>query len=1272
MADLTRPDFGEAWASEGEKLSPDSAKIKLGWVREMMPYQFENFLQSRQDEAILYLLQKGVPEYSPTQEYTANKSVVVYQGNLYMATATVIGVLPTVAASWKRISPTVGTNGAVAISSGGTGATSVAEARTNLGLGTASTANLPSTNGVVVRSGDNTLISRLLTGTSGNISITNPDGAAGNININVGTNVAQLDKDSSWTSKGGITLPKGSSSNRGVEVAGKIRYNTELQKFEGYNGTSWNALGAASEVEITTLSGDGVTAVFTLNTPAFSESSTDVYIGGVYQNKGTYSVSGTTLTFSEAPTPGTDNIQVVSRRVTDLGIARASQVSIEDTSNYYTSPTVEGALREVGDKAKFVKNAILSYPDYASASAAAAMLPDGQEIEAPNADGRLSRFEVQGNALVFKDYAPDAIRMQSYTALRAYTGNAQAIDITTPGVAGRFYLDASDTITADNGGTVIVGADGRRWKRSYGWEVDARWFGAKADYNPATGTGTDNTPAFMAALATYQPVTAPFGLYMISGDGIVIEPGQTLDGKADGYIGSQVDSALWGPGPGVVLIPRNVNASYSVDAMITECELSGGVLANPSAGAAYTASSGTRLNTYRLHDFTNQNAVGATAATPRQISVAVRVKRGARLSGVFIRTTSNSGALTLNAEESNHGHAPDIGILAENAAFSQIRNCHASWAFRMYAFASLQVEASDGYYPQGDRLITDRCFFEGHVSYGIRNYDSVVTTAISGNTVRCKWFRSHRFTPTGQVRIGSTLYTYTSLAHDPGTNELVFTLTASPSETAGALMCRGQDARSYGQGGTIVSNSFLRSISHPSSRPSTDSWFAAPFPYCGKLIEISGTQVRGIHFIGSNYLHSREDIALWVNNGSDVYLSGYHEPKWLNTGGDHGAACARFIALSLAAKTAIGVPQPVGGADSIYFRDWSQTETGTDRSPVLRNRPTYGRFGTADGYYNPECGDALDYDTSITTSGYGKDFRAPNTGTRHPFTFRDRNNNVRASMDRNGRWQFGDSGLEAITADLEAGVPGTFQSAGTTTVRAKNTASATRTQFQAVNTAGNAALAVGSAGEGELRSGNVTRLTFVFNRFAPASDGSMDFGGASNRIKQIFATDSAIQTSDANEKTAPEPIPDALLDAWGEVHSTAWKWLHSVAQKGDLARTHTGPIAQHLRDALVRHGIMQEGSTDCPWAGLGYDEWPAEYQPVFATRLIEKIVETEPGVFTPVEMSEEYETGEMRLVKAAGSRWSIRPTECLFVAVEYLNRRCDRIEQRLTALEADG
>ena len=61
MVDIVRPVYGEAWASVGEKVSPTLTKIQGGWIQEMMPYQWENFLQNRQDTALLYMLQKGVP-----------------------------------------------------------------------------------------------------------------------------------------------------------------------------------------------------------------------------------------------------------------------------------------------------------------------------------------------------------------------------------------------------------------------------------------------------------------------------------------------------------------------------------------------------------------------------------------------------------------------------------------------------------------------------------------------------------------------------------------------------------------------------------------------------------------------------------------------------------------------------------------------------------------------------------------------------------------------------------------------------------------------------------------------------------------------------------------------------------------------------------------------------------------------------------------------------------------------------------------------------------
>jgi hypothetical protein len=55
--------------------------------------------------------------------------------------------------------------------------------------------------------------------------------------------------------------------------------------------------------------GDGTTTAFILSNSVANENVLSVYINGVYQNKNTFSVSGTTLTFSEAP-PTTSLIEV--------------------------------------------------------------------------------------------------------------------------------------------------------------------------------------------------------------------------------------------------------------------------------------------------------------------------------------------------------------------------------------------------------------------------------------------------------------------------------------------------------------------------------------------------------------------------------------------------------------------------------------------------------------------------------------------------------------------------------------------------------------------------------------------------------------------------------------------------------------------------------------------------------------------------------------------------------------------------------------------------
>lgn len=52
--------------------------------------------------------------------------------------------------------------------------------------------------------------------------------------------------DSSFTSTGAVLLSKGTTAQRPAGVAGKVRFNTTLTQFEGYNGTSWGTIGGGA------------------------------------------------------------------------------------------------------------------------------------------------------------------------------------------------------------------------------------------------------------------------------------------------------------------------------------------------------------------------------------------------------------------------------------------------------------------------------------------------------------------------------------------------------------------------------------------------------------------------------------------------------------------------------------------------------------------------------------------------------------------------------------------------------------------------------------------------------------------------------------------------------------------------------------------------------------------------------------------------------------------------------------------------------------------
>jgi hypothetical protein len=75
---------------------------------------------------------------------------------------------------------------------------------------------------------------------------------------------------------------------------------------------------ASSTLAVQNFSGDNSTVAFVLSSSPLEEN-TFVMVEGVYQQKNTYSISGSTLTFSVAPPTGTTNIEVVTVGAVAIG-----------------------------------------------------------------------------------------------------------------------------------------------------------------------------------------------------------------------------------------------------------------------------------------------------------------------------------------------------------------------------------------------------------------------------------------------------------------------------------------------------------------------------------------------------------------------------------------------------------------------------------------------------------------------------------------------------------------------------------------------------------------------------------------------------------------------------------------------------------------------------------------------------------------------------------------------------------------------------------------
>lgn len=95
----------------------------------------------------------------------------------------------------------------------------------------------------------------------------------------------------------------------------------------------------------------------------------------------------------------------------------------------------------------------------------------------------------------------------------------------------------------------------------------------------------------------------------------------------------------------------------------------------------------------------------------------------------------------------------------------------------------------------------------------------------------------------------------------------------------------------------------------------------------------------------------------------------------------------------------------------------------------------------------------------------------------------------------------------------------------------------------------------------------------------PGADNAQTLGGVSQRWSVVYAATGTINTSDENEKLWLGAMTTAERNAAGRIaeHLGSFKWLASVAQKGQAARRHFGVTAQEVAAAFTAEGLDPAG-----------------------------------------------------------------------------------------------
>ena len=152
-------------------------------------------------------------------------------------------------------------------------------------------------------------------------------------------NAATSETNAGTSATNASTSASGASTSASNAASSASAASTSATNAAASATTAQNSAGTNN---VDRFSGNNSTTAFTLSSAPSSENNTYVFISGVYQQKDTYSISGTTLTFSAAPPTGTNNIEVQHVSTTPTGVSPTIGTTTTGAAGTNASVSVSG------------------------------------------------------------------------------------------------------------------------------------------------------------------------------------------------------------------------------------------------------------------------------------------------------------------------------------------------------------------------------------------------------------------------------------------------------------------------------------------------------------------------------------------------------------------------------------------------------------------------------------------------------------------------------------------------------------------------------------------------------------------------------------------------------------------------------------------------------------------------------------------------------------------------------------------------------------------